>query len=906
MDKQLVRSVVRYAWCLCATLLGTLVYGTQVGDYVSHTVTGNAVVINTGGTQKVRITVCTPTIVRVEFDPRGTLSDNFDLLDADFMTKVWTPAQQPVVTDAGASITIETGKLTIQVQKSPLRIKYVETASGKVLTGEDNSRGMAAGSGENPWLQFTQTASEHYFGWGEAYGWLKKGQKTCDKKGLAMPTTDIRGIEAPFMYSTGGYGVFVLFGAFDPNRTGTSSQKSPSYDLTGNFAKYQPASDYVPNMLGYYFIAGPSGSASVNNWREVMGNYTQITGTPQLLGKKWYGISRDVCLPNFHPASAMQTICDGWRNGRFPMDAVRWDQNYDWGNFGYLPTVPDNQGTYGWDPGVPAAAAYFKNKGFLFGGMLNGFGFPGCCMPVSNGNTMVQDSAHAKTAVDHGFDFAWYDAMTYQARSKAQHEFNIWKFGHGGDEAKTFISKGWWSMCSQSWAACMTGDGLNNPNYAVLPAHLEQALVGYAWSYTDIGENGEWNYIGTSLRPMICHHQSGSAGGATGQGCDGYFQVYSTQFISLQMQDVIRKWARFHYRFIPYLFTYGMIDNETGMPIWRHMVCHNPADNATYNLNRQAYVGEEIIISPYYADGDNNSGSRSGIYLPQGTWYDYFDGTKTNGPTTINYKCDPGTGNMLDDKLPMFVKAGSIIPLMDTLQYIGERADSLMTVQVWPTSGTATPQSGSFTLYEDEGVWNVATQTRAPASKTPISFTFTDNGTNQQTNVSISAFAGSMYCPQNKRIWCVEIHNVKQITQVLSGSSALWTTPITLAQFNAGQQGFYWDATNGGVCFINAVGNAATGFNVIAANSAITGIMTRPAMLIQEISVIQRAQSLLVMVPFKGNHVIEVMNLQGKIMTRYSGINPKDYTIPFDHLSHSAYLVRISAAGTSVIKKFMF
>lgn len=900
MNVGFVKRIFRNAVGLLSITLCTWGYGTQVGDYVSHTTNGNMIVINSGGTQKVRITVCTPTIVRVEFDPRGTLTDNFELLDADFMTKTWTPAQQPVVTDKGTSIEIATGKLTIQVQKSPLRIKYVETATSKVLTGEDNSRGMAVGGGENPWLQLAQTTEEHYFGWGEAYGWLKKGQKQCDKKGLAMPTNEVRGTEAPFMYSTAGYGVFVLFGAKDIGRTTygfTPNEKSPSYDLRGSYAKYQPAPDYVPNMLGYYFIAAPSGSSSENNWREIIDCYTQITGTPQILGKKWYGIHRDICKVDLS-VTDMFAIADGWRNGRFPMDVVRQDLNWDWGKLGYLPNVPNQTG---WVSGVPDVVKRFTDKGFIFGGMVNGFGIAGCCTG-GRPDVLMEDSAHAKTAIDHGFDYAWYDAMTYQPRSKSQREWNVWNAAHGGDEAKTFVCKGWWSMCSQTYAATMTGDGLNNPNYAVLPAHLEQSLVGYAWSYTDVGENGAWNYAGTSLRPMICHHQSGSAGGGTGQGCDGYFRVYDNSKINASMQDVIRKWAQFHYRFIPYLFTYGMISHETGMPIWRHMVCANPADPATYNKDRQAYVGDQIIISPYYPDGDASSGSRNNIYLPQGTWYDYFDGTKTAGPATINYKCDPGTG-MLNYKLPMFVKAGSIIPLMDTLQFIGERAESLMTVQVWPTNGSATAQNGSFTLYEDEGVWDAASRTRAPASKTAISYTFTDDGINQQTGITIGKFAGSKYCPQNKRIWRIELHCVKQVNQVVSNGTT-WSTPISKAAFESGTAGFYWDASEGGVCYVNAAGNVADGMNIYAATGKVSiGLPVGQIELGSNISIIKTGQSIHVSIPFGGNHLVEVFNAQGRLFTRVGGIGMATHIIPTGNHARMIGFVKVSAMGKSVTKR---
>jgi hypothetical protein len=348
------------------------------------------------------------------------------------------------------------------------------------------------------------------------------------------------------------------------------------------------------------------------------------------------------------------------------------------------------------------------------------------------------------------------------------------------------------------------------------------------------------------------------------------------------------------------------------------MMCQNggEADSKTWNLMYQAYVGEELIWSPYYKDNpdDAGSGARKNIYLPpipSGVWYDYFEGTKYTsgtsgeGYTIASYQCDPGTGRA-NLKLPVFVKAGSIVPLMDTLQFIGERAESLMTVQVWPTNGNAAPQSGSFTLYEDEGVWNQTSQTRAPASKTALGFSFTDDGTIQQTAVSIGAFAGSRYCLQNKRVWRCEIHNVKQVTSVKSGATPAWTAPITAAQYDAGTAGFYWDAEKGGVCYINAVGDAAAGFSIYASTGEVSvGPGSASAALFQKISVVRDRRSLRISVPFNGSHSVEVLNAQGKVLVRKSGSGAASHTIVLGQNTPMVYLVRVTALGKQCVKKMM-
>jgi hypothetical protein len=243
---------------------------------------------------------------------------------------------------------------------------------------------------------------------------------------------------------------------------------------------------------------------------------------------------------------------------------------------------------------------------------------------------------------------------------------------------------------------------------------------------------------------------------------------------------------------------------------------------------------------------------------------------------------------------------------MDTLQYIGERAESLITVQVWPTNGEAKAQSGSFTLYEDEGLWNTQTRTRAPASKTALSYTLIDDGASQQTTVSLGAFAGSRYCPQNKRVWRVEVHNVKQVKQVKSGATATWTTPISLAQYNAGTAGFYWDAAKGGVCYINAVGNAATGFDVIAASDIVSiGSVTAAAAMSQKVSITRSAGNLKVSVPFGGSHTVEVLNAQGKVVTHEFGNGAASHTISLGARAPTVYLVKVTAQGKQFVKKLM-
>ena len=83
---------------------------------------------------------------------------------------------------------------------------------------------------------------------------------------------------------------------------------------------------------------------------------------------------------------------------------------------------------------------------------------------------------------------------------------------------------------------------------------------------------------------------------------------------------------------------------------------------------------------------------RSRIYLPRGKWTYYWDGrTFEGGRTLTNFKAPA-------DELPVFVRAGAIIPLMPDMNYVGEKPIDPLIVDVYP-QGTST-----FTLYEDDGI----------------------------------------------------------------------------------------------------------------------------------------------------------------------------------------------------------
>lgn len=913
---------------LFSVLLFTAAFSTAVGTYSSYVVSGNRVTVTTS-TGPVRIEFCDTNIARISFDPAGSFTSSQDVLgDAD-LNRTW-----PAV--AGFSAVLN--GTTLQIGTTALNVRLTATAgtavrlsfyhNGTLLTNQTaamNHNGAAA-------VTLAQATNEHFFGWGAGFQWFRPGDAgfyfSLDNKGRSYSRPRST---APYMYSTGpsansgGYGLFFMFaepiavGSQWGRISGGATGAGVSFNLAGSTQIYGNSS-LAMNWLSHYFIAG--------NWKQAIAGYTKISGRPPALGKKWYGIMRDMYFARGAATyTTMRTWADMFRNNRFNMDWIRMDNFYDWSNLGYLPTVP-NPGC--WDANVKPAIDYIRGKGFYFGGMNAGWTYYGCCSANCTQN-LVEDVAHATTAVNNGYDWAWYDAMNFHSRTQSRQQWEVWLAAHGQDTSKVMISRGWQSLSSQSWPAAHMGDYLNQQwcvynKFGCFPSALSEHLVGYAYSHTDLGENYDMGYVAFSIRPMYTIHMAGAAGG----DAQNFQECGAINGYAADLKNLMHKWDNFHYALIPFFFSYGMVAHNTGVPIWRHMSTQNNGeyDASTYNLYMQCYVGEELITSPYFNDCPLDGGAASGwafpsscggnetrtgnaarhnIYLPAttyGAWYDFFPAgapaLKYTAPTTIaSYAVNSGSGmgggvraNM---RLPLFAKAGSIVPLMDTLLFIGERPETTLTVLVWPVGATTTnPTTGSFTLYEDE----------TPRTS-QLSYTF--DGTSN-TIVTFGAMsAGSKYCPTPaNRHYRLQVRGLSSNAPAggfqRPGTSGTWTTlpAITAAQWAAYTPGYYYDAGNSGIAYVNATLNGSATFQVLV-GSVGTAPFSRDV-LAKKVSVLRRAGVLEIRVPI-ANHTVEILNAQGRVVAKRSGIAAAEYRIPLGRQASAMYLVRIAAKGQSIVKR---
>ena len=185
--------------------------------------------------------------------------------------------------------------------------------------------------------------------------------------------------------------------------------------------------------------------------------------------------------------------------------------------------------------------------------------------------------------------------------------------------------------------------------------------------------------------------------------------------------DAIEKQIRLRYRLIPYLYSTAWQVTSANDSYLRPLFSDFAADKRVWNIGDEFMFGRSIlacpVLDPQYTEEkiirtnamtgwDRDEVKSEGVksekldwtesktatkYLPKGAvWYDFWTGQSYKGGQTV-------TLQTTFDRVPMFVRAGSILPLGPEMQYVGEKAWDNLELRVYPGA------DGSFTLYEDEG-----------------------------------------------------------------------------------------------------------------------------------------------------------------------------------------------------------
>jgi alpha-glucosidase (family GH31 glycosyl hydrolase) len=240
-----------------------------------------------------------------------------------------------------------------------------------------------------------------------------------------------------------------------------------------------------------------------------------------------------------------------------------------------------------------------------------------------------------------------------------------------------------------------------------------------------------------------------------------------------------RRWFQLRERLLPYQYTYAARAHRDGVGAVRPLVLDYPDDPKTWGdgAKYEFLSGDAFLVAPVFTD----TTVRDGIHLPAGTWTDYWSGQAYVGPITLNdYPAPP-------DKLPLFVKGGSIIPMWPegTLSW-RTRDRSELDLDVYPRD------DGTFTLYEDDGV------SRAYARGDYAEQTFTTTRTRSGIAVALGPNVGTYAGKADGRRYRLTVHDLGLTTQVTAGDTVL-PRYDNAADYAAAATGWYRDPARAGI-----------------------------------------------------------------------------------------------------------
>jgi alpha-D-xyloside xylohydrolase len=150
-------------------------------------------------------------------------------------------------------------------------------------------------------------------------------------------------------------------------------------------------------------------------------------------------------------------------------------------------------------------------------------------------------------------------------------------------------------------------------------------------------------------------------------------------------QKILTSYDRLRYRLMPYIYSMAWrVTNDSYTPM-RPLAMDFRGDPRALSIGDQYMFGPALLVTPITEPGADTRR----MYLPKSTWYDFWTGRKLDGGATIT------TAAPLD-RLPLFVRAGSILPMGPELQYAAEKPADPVELRVYRGA------DGAFTLYEDE------------------------------------------------------------------------------------------------------------------------------------------------------------------------------------------------------------
>jgi alpha-glucosidase len=765
----------------------------------------------TNTNSKVIIEFCTPSMFRVRTSWTNTFADNEPWMVVQYNHQPVSVSTQ----QTAAAFVLTTSQLRVKVVKAPFAIE-VYNSKGELLNADKTGMYKKA---DTIGCVKKLAADEHFFGFGERMDFLDRRQKKLTLnvgrgKGLPHIIGAYNVLEAnycpiPFFMSTKGYGIFF------------HNSYPTTWDMGASDANtYRFAAD--GGELDYYFMYGPAFPAMLQQ-------YTALTGRSPLLpqfalglhvgtysGGTWgyehltsdayviqlarklreMGIPADLLWLDstwriFGKTGGKGATSFEWRE-TFKNPAVMFDSlyamhysmaglhlrprfdngnsirlldtaqqlkyTYPEGNYAgeFVNFFDSNAVNWWWQHGVMRVASigakFLKtDEGSAFGGLANESsktGPQGKTIPSLHNLFPI---AYAKAPFEK---FQQYNGVR---------GLNHTREGYAGIQRYPFIFAGDWPSEWQYFPAVITA-GLN----------IGVSGVGY-WTHCMGGfeHNADpelyirWVQFGM-LSPLAM---------VFGMDHPGYKEPWNYGSDALRN---FKKYDSLRYTLLPYLYSNAWALYKTGMPMMRALVLQYQNDENVYNITDQYMLGESMMVCPVTTKGAQ---TRT-VYLPKGNWYNYFTGEVFAGARYLNIVTPL-------DTLPIFIKAGSIIPTQPLMQYVGEKAADVITLDIYPGA------AAEFELYEDDG--KTVDYQKGEYAINKVSCVSAGNS----TSVQIKKPAGNFNPPAHN--WLIKYHVQREPAAVSENGKAV--NKVSSESALSTSAGWYYDAAKKVVYILTAGGN---------------------------------------------------------------------------------------------------
>lgn len=702
------------------------------GNVTGVTQAGNTYTVTTSGSAKVKVTFARADIFRIQLAPNGTFTDP---AGTDITIKTDFGATGTTLTDAGAYYRIATSAVNLRITKSPLKFAAYRADNATLLWQES---APLSWTGSATTQSLSRGTDEQFYGTGLRLGEWALRDKTVPIAGDNKWQQNSNASPAPFYMSTNGYGV--LRNTWAPG----------SYAFGTPVATTQNESRFD----AYYFTGSAPGDL-----KGVLNGYTDVTGKPFLAPLWGLELGNADCFnasnPSYqgdHNRAGHQTTPDVVA---YANDARTKDMPSGW----FLPNDGYGCGYTNLAQSVSGLAAKGFHTGLWTSTGLNGM--PGEIAAGSRG--VKTDVAWIGSGYKYAFDGVNQAVNGIENNSDARRF--VWTVdGWAGTQRNAVVWTGdtYGDFSTMAWTLpSVVGAGLSGLNYAT--GDVDGIFSGSPKTYV---RDLQWKSFTPSFMTM-------SGWGATNPST-GYNDKQPWRFADPYL-SINRKYLQLKMRLMPYMYTMSRNANLTGTPAVRAMVLDYPNDPvARGNATSSEFLsGDSFLVAPVTSD----TTSRNNIYLPAGTWTDYWTGTVYQGPTTLNGYSAPL------DTLPLFVKGGAIVPMWPQMNYTGEKPLDKLTYDLYPRGNT------NFTLYEDDGITR-AYQTGSSATQA-VTMTAPASGTGNIT-VNVGASVGSYTGKAASRAYEFTTHLSGAPSSVTRGSTTL-TSLASKAAYDSATTGWYFD-----------------------------------------------------------------------------------------------------------------